>query len=173
MEDFLSPEVILNNLEISENMTAVEFGCGAGIFVIALAKRIKQGRVYGLDVQEEKLSVLKSKALVEKLINIITIHCDLEAKDGSTLARDSADIVLIPNVLFQSENKYAIINEGKRILKQGGQLLIIDWQKSSLLAPKQGIVSPDEIKKIAREAELIFKKEFSAGGHHFALLFSK
>ena len=32
---------------------------------------------------------------------------------------------------------------------------------------------PLEIKKIAREAELIFKKEFSAGGHHFALLFSK
>ncbi len=173
MEDFLSPEAILNNLEINENMTAVEFGCGAGIFVIALAKRVKQGRVYGLDVQEEKLSVLKNKASIEKLTNIVAIHCDLETKNGSTLVGDSVDIVLIPNVLFQAENKYAIINEGKRILKQGGQLLIIDWQKSSLLAPKQGIISPDEIKKIARDAELTFKKEFSAGGHHFALLFNK
>lgn len=173
MEGFLSPEEILNNLEIREDMTAVEFGCGAGIFVLALAKRLTQGRVYGLDVQEEKLSALKNKALLEKLKNVVTVHCDLETQNGSTLHANSIDIVLIPNVLFQSEDKHAIIKEGKRILKQGGQLLIIDWQKSSSLAPKQGIISPDEIKKIAESAELDFKKEFLAGGHHFALLFSK
>lgn len=173
MEGFLNPEQILNELDLRDNMTAVEFGCGAGIFALALAKRLKQGRVYGLDVQEEKLSALKNKALLEKLKNVVTIHCDLEAKDGSTLHGDSVDIVLIPNVLFQAENKHAIIEEGKRVLKQGGQLLIIDWQKSSSLAPKQGTISPDEIKKIAQGIELAFKKEFSAGGHHFGLLFSK
>lgn len=172
MEGFLSPEEILNNLEIREDMTACEFGCGSGIFVLALAKRLKQGRVYGLDVQEEKLSVLKNKVLIEKLKNVVTIHCDLETKGGSTLHRDSIDIVLIPNVLFQAENKHAIIKEGKRVLKQGGQLLIIDWQKSSSLAPKQGVVLPDEIKKIAQDIELTFKKEFSAGAYHYGLLFT-
>ena len=173
MEGFLNPEEILNNLDIREDMTAVEFGCGAGIFSLSLAKKIKQGRVYGLDIQEEKLSALKNKALLEKLKNIVTICCDLEKKDGSTLHSDSADIVLIPNILFQAENKNAIIEEGKRILKTGGQLMIIDWQKSSSLAPKQGTITPDEIKKIAEDAGLSFKREFSAGGHHFALLFSK
>ena len=173
MEGFLSPEEILNNLETREDMTAVEFGCGSGIFTLALAKRLKQGRVYGLDIQEEKLSALKNKALLEKLKNVVTIHCDLETKDGSTLHGNSVDIVLIPNVLFQTEDKHAIIEEGKRVLKQGGQLLIIDWQKSSLLAPNQGTISSDEIKKITESAELVFKKEFSAGEHHFALLFNK
>ncbi|MEK7541141.1 MAG: methyltransferase domain-containing protein [Patescibacteria group bacterium] len=173
MEGFLSPEEILNELDLKDNMTAVEFGCGAGAFALALAKQLKQGRVYGLDVQEEKISALKNKTLLEKLKNVFAIHCDLESEGGSTLHKNSADIVLIPNVLFQAENKYAIIKESERILKQGGQLLIIDWQKSSLLAPNQGTISSDEIKKITESAELVFKKEFSAGEHHFALLFNK
>ena len=98
MEGFLNPEEVLNNLEIRGDMTAVEFGCGAGIFAFALAKKLKQGRVYGLDVQEEKLSALKNKALLDKLTNVVTIHCDLEAKAGSTLHKNFVDIVLIPNV---------------------------------------------------------------------------
>lgn len=173
MEGFLNPEQILGELYLKENMTAVEFGCGVGIFALALAEKLKRGRVYGLDVQEEKLSALKNKALLEKLTNVFTIHCDLETEGGSTLHGNYADAVLIPNVLFQAENKCAIIEESKRVLKSGGQLLIIDWQKSSPLAPKQGAISPDEIKKITGDVGFIFKKEFPAGEHHFALLFNK
>ena len=173
MEGFLEPEQILNELNLRRDMTVAEFGCGAGIFSLALAKRLKQGRVYSLDVQEEKLSALKNKALLEKFTNLITIHCNLEAENGSTLHKNSMEAVLIPNVLFQSEDKHAIIKESQRVLKKGGQLLIVDWQKLSSLAPKQLAIYPEEIKKIAEDTGLDFKKEFSAGRHHFALLFRK
>lgn len=173
MESFFRPEQILNELNLRRDMTVAEFGCGSGFFSLALAKRLKQGRVYALDVQEEKLSALKNKALMENLTNLFTIHCNLETENGSTLHKNSLEAVLIPNVLFQSEDKHAIIKESKRVLKKGGQLLIVDWQKSSSLAPKQLTVYPKEIKKIAEDAELDFKKEFSAGKHHFALLFRK
>ena len=173
MEGFLNPEKVLDEFYLKKDMTAAEFGCGSGMFAILLAKRLNQGRVYGLDVQEEKLSALKNRALAENLKNLITICCDLEEKNGSTLHKNFADIVLIPNVLFQSEDKYAIIKESKRILKQGGQLLVLDWQKASPLALRQLAISPEEIKKMAQDAELTLKKEFLAGQHHFALLFSK
>jgi len=173
MEGFLNPDKILDELDLKENMTVAEFGCGTGNFTLALAKKIKQGRIYSLDIQEEKLSALKNKALLENFNNVIAIHCDLEAENGSTLHKNSVNTVLIPNLLFQTEDKNAIIKESKRVLKQGGQLLIVDWLKSSFLSPKQGIIYPEEIKKIAREIEFDFKKEFSAGEHHFGLLFNK
>lgn len=173
MEGFLNPEEVLNKLDIKEGMLAAEFGCGGGIFAIALAKRIRQGRVYGLDVLEEKLSALRNRAATENVSNIVTIVCDLENPQGSTLRSDYLDLVLIPNLLFQAENKNAIITEGKRVLKPTGQLLIIDWKRDAPLGPKKEGVSVEDIKKAGEELGLKLKNEFSAGAYHFALLFTK
>lgn len=173
MEGFLNPEEVLNNLDLKESMIACEFGCGSGGFTIPLAKRLKEGKIYGLDIQEEKLSALKNKATLQNLSNIETILCDLEKTRGSTFQNDFLDVVLIPNVLFQAEDKSAMIREAKRVLKPGGQLLIVDWKKDVSFGPKEGRISAEEVKKIAEELGLKFKKEFSAGTYHYGLLFTK
>ena len=173
MPDFLNVEHILHELGLGENMLVAEFGCGAAHFTLAIARKVKKGRIYALDIQEEKLSALKSKVAQEKMNNVFTILADLEADNGSTLQSNSLDIVLIPNVLFQAENKHAIINEGARILKRGGELLIIDWAKRTPFNAKEVLVSPDEMKKIAAELNLSLKKEFEAGDYHYGLLFVK
>lgn len=173
MEGFLNPEEVLKELELKDGMIAAEFGTGAGIFSIALAKKLKLGKVYGLDIQEEKLSALKNRAVLEKLFNIETIVCDLEAVKGSTLPNNSIDIILVCNVLFQAENKSAIIIEAKRVVKMGGQVLIIDWKETAPFGPKEGRITADQVKKIAIEAGLTLKKEFPAGAYHYGLLFKE
>lgn len=173
MPDFLKVEDVLNEIELKEDMLGAEFGCGSAIFTIILARRLNKGRVYALDIQEEKLSALKGKLSVQKINNVHTILCDLEANKGSTLRDNYLDIVLIPNILFQSEDRYGIINEANRILKTGGQLLIIDWLKAGSFGPRGNLVSPDEVKKIAETLGLSLKKEFATGDYHYALLFVK
>ncbi len=173
MKTFLNPEDFFKKLTLKEDMLACEFGCGSGIFAISLAKRLKKGKVYGLDIQEEKLSVLKSRAILENLLNIETIVCDLEKPKGSTLQNDFLDLVLIPNVLFQAEEKGAIIEEAKRILKPGGQLLILDWTKEAPFGPEEGRITVTQVKKIAEKLNLKLKKEFSAGAYHYGLVFTK
>jgi len=173
MADFLKIDEVLNNLDLKENMLGAEFGCGSAVFAIALAKKLNKGRIYGLDIQEEKLSALKGKMSAEKINNIHTILCDLESDRGSTLNDNFLDVVLIPNVLFQADDKYAIIKEAKRVLKSGGQLLVIDWLKHSPFNLKETLISPEEVKKIAGTLGLSLKKEFAAGDYHYALLFIK
>jgi len=58
-------------------------------------------------------------------------------------------VVLIPNLLFQVENKCAIIKEGERILKPSGQLLIVDrageiasLKEIKIMAPPTDCLSP-------------------------------
>lgn len=174
MADFLKVNEVLNELDLKESMLGAEFGCGSAMFAIALARKLKKGRVYALDIQEEKLSALKGKLSLEKINNVQTTLCDLEADKGSTLKDNSLDIILIPNVLFQSSNKTAIIKEAKRILKPKAQLLVIDWLKKSAFSPAaKDMVSPDEIKKIAETLGFTLKKELAAGDYHYALLFIK
>ena len=65
------------------------------------------------------------------------------------------------------------MQEAKRVLKVGGQLLVIDWLKVSPLGPKENLVSVDEVKKMAGELGLAFKQQFASGDYHYALLFIK
>lgn len=173
MADFLKVEEVLSELDLKEDMSAAEFGCGSALFALALSRKLKKGRVYAIDIQEEKLSALRGKLSIEKINNVSTILSDLESEGGSTLPSNSLDVVLIPNVLFQAEDKYAMIKEAERVLKSGGQLLVIDWLKAIPSHPKLSMISPDEIKKIADSLGLSLKKEFHAGDYHFVLLFTK
>jgi ubiquinone/menaquinone biosynthesis C-methylase UbiE len=173
MPDFLKVEEVLANLDITETMSGAEFGCGSAVFTMSMAKKMHKGRVYALDVQEEKLSALKGRMLHEKVGNITTVLADLEAVRGSGLEDNLLDVVLIPNVLFQAENKYAMIVEGARITKKGGQLLIIDWLPGSSFSPKEGMIKPEEMKEMVKKAGLVFKKEWNAGDFHYAQLFIK
>ncbi len=173
MPSFLDPKKVLDQLDLKADMIAAEFGCGSSGFVISLAKRLNEGLVYGLDIQEAPLSALKSRALLENITNIRLIRCNLEKEKGSTLTDDSLDLVLIPNVFFQIENKDATITEADRVLKKGGKLVVIDWLPEATQGPVKGRVSPKEMEELAEKAGFKKIKEIEAGKYHYCLLFKK
>jgi len=163
----------LDQLELRADIVAADFGCGSGGFVIPLAKRLEDGLVYALDIQKEPLSALKGRALTENVSNIRIIRCDLEKPKGSTLSDFSLDLVLMVNILFQAEEKGAIISEAKRVLKKEGDLVVIDWLPKATQGPSKGRISPAEVKKITRGCGFKLEKEFEAGKYHYGLLFTK
>lgn len=173
MVGFLDPENVLKELELKEDMVVAEFGCGSGNFAIPLAKKLKEGKVYGLDIQEEPLSALKGRAQLEAISNIETIRCNLEEEGGSTLPDGFLDLVLIPNVLFQIEDKKIMMGEAVRILKKNGKILVADWKEDSSFGPKEGRIPAKEVKKIAKELGLRLEKEFKPGIFHWGLIFEK
>lgn len=154
-------------------MTAADFGCGSGGWVIPLAKRLEQGLVYAIDIQEEPLSALESKMKLEGIQNIKKILSDIEIENGSKVPVLSCDLVLMTNLLFQVEKKKEIFKEADRILKPRGKILVVDWKPGVSLGPEEGRISPEEVKELAGEFNLRLKKEFSAGDYHYGLVFEK
>lgn len=173
MEGFLNPEEVLNQLDLREDMVVADFGCGSGGWVIPLAKRLKTGRIYAIDILEEPLSALKSKIQIEKISNIEIILSDVESKNGSTLNHESCDLVLMTNLFFELEDKKSVLEEGKRVLKEGGKILVVDWKKDAPLGPKERGVSAEDIKKIAKDIDLKIEREFEAGSFHWGLILVK
>ena len=173
MEGFLNPEEVLNQLELREDMIVVDFGSGSGGWSLPLAQRLKRGKVYAIDILEEPLSALRGKAEHEGIFNIKTILSDIEKKGGSKLPDNSCDLVLMTNLLFQVEDKKGVMEEGKRVLKKEGRILVVDWKKESTFGPQSGRISAEEVKKIAKELGFEVEKEFSAGSCHYALLLRK
>lgn len=121
MEDFLDPLKILKQLNLRKDMVAADFGSGSGGWAMPLAKKLEDGLVYAIDILNEPLSALIGKIALEKVSNIKTICSNIEGKNGSTLSDSSVDLVLMTNLLFQAEDKEAILAEAKRILKKAAK----------------------------------------------------
>jgi ubiquinone/menaquinone biosynthesis C-methylase UbiE len=164
MSEFLNPLKVINEIPLKEEMSIADFGCGSGGWVIPLAKKAKDGKIYALDVLEEALSALRSNAELEKVYNVRTILCDVER--GTELQSNLFDLVIMSNLLFQVEDKEEVIDEGKRILKEKGLLLVVDWT-----------FREDSTQEILEEKVLNkgFKKikNINAGDNHFASLYEK
>lgn len=168
-QSFLNPEKVLRQLRLKEDIVVADFGCGSGGWVIPLAREVEERKIYAIDILEEPLSALKARAKLEKISTIETIQADVETEKGSRLPDSCCDLVLMTNLLFQCEDKSAILKEGKRVLKPRGKILIVDWKKDAPLGPKEGRISLEEIKRLAREINLKVAKELEAGIYHWAL----
>jgi len=171
---FVNPDNVLSKLGLRDFMKAVDFGCGSGSWVLPLAKILDEGSVFAVDVQEEPLSALAGKAKHEGLQNITTITADLEEKIPD-IKDDSLDLVIIANTLFQLENKIAVLNEAKRVLKNGGKLLLVDWKIAVSLGPKQGRISKLDALALVKQAGFTSEKDLEqeTGIYHYGLVFVK
>jgi ubiquinone/menaquinone biosynthesis C-methylase UbiE len=172
---FLKPEEIINQLNIAKGMQVADFGCGAGYFVIPAAKLVgDEGKVYALDILDSALESVRSRARIEGLFNIITKHCNLEVLMSSQIDNNSVDLVLLSNILFQSNDKAGIIKEAVRILKKNGSLAIIDWLPGQFLGPSKDLIVPlEDIKKMAENNGTKFNKNISIDTYHWGMIFIK
>ncbi len=170
MVSFLDPSKLITQLPLKDGDIVADFGAGSGGWTIPLAKKLRGGRIYAFDIQPEVLSALKGRAELEGIHNIETRICNLEEPQATKLENESVDMVLIANVLFEIEDKPAILKEAKRILKPQGKLVIIDWQPGAPIGPKQGVVSPQEIKALFENLGLELEKESKAGAFHYLII---
>lgn len=167
---FLDPVKVLTQINLKESMVAADFGCGSGGWVIPLAKMLKNGKVHAIDILQEPLSALRAKLKAEKLFNVDVIHSDVEKR--SKLSSNSCDLVLMTNLLFQAEDRQGILEEAKKVLKEGGKILIVDWKSGASIGPTDK-VSAKEAQGLAEKVGLEFVSVFDAGIYHWALVFTK
>ncbi len=173
---FINPEQIIKTIGVRPGTQAADFGSGSGFYSIPLAKAVGSGgKVYAFDIQPEMLELTRSKARQARLLNISAMRADLERERGTNLAENTMDLALISNILFQSEKKSAILKEAFRILKNGGELALIEWSPYGRGAgPKTDKIIPKQAaEKLAEDAGFKMIKEFDAGENHYGLLYLK
>lgn len=173
---FADPQSIVDQLEINPGMTVADFGCGAGFFSLPIAKKVgEEGRVYALDVIPAKLESVESQAKTLNLTNIIAQRVNLEAPEGSKLGTESVDWVIMKDILFQNKGKDKILEEAKRILKKGGQALIIEWNKEDTnIGPEKELrIFKETLVDLAIKNGWTIDKEIEAGNFHYGLILKK
>ena len=175
-EGFLNPDAVVGEFGIVSGMSIADFGCGAGHIGILVAQQVgKDGQVIALDIMEDKLESIKTRAKAAGLENLETKRANLEVVGNTGLGDNTQDMVLLINILFQSNKKSDILKEAKRVLKSGGSVILVDWKKGG-----GGFGPPNELRTDTGEMQAIFTAEgfalvrqFNAGQFHYGLIFKK
>ena len=173
--EFLNVGKIVGELDIAPNETIADFGAGHGFFSVAFGRRVgPSGQVFAVDILKTALESIRSQAKIEGLFNIKIIWGNLEKPNGSTLPAGVCDAVMIANVLFQAPDKSAILLEAKRVLKDGGRLMVIEWKPYIAVGPKkESRMSEAELKQLVLSKGFSELKTIDAGTHHYGFVFKK
>lgn len=176
VENFAHPPRNVKAFGLQPGMSVADFGSGSGAYVELIATELSDsGHVYAIDIQKDLLRRTYNEAKRKNHHSIKVLWGDLESPGGSKIADTALDFVLISNLLFQIDDKPMVLAEAFRVLKHRGRLAIIDWSESfGGMGPEKGAVCTEEsARSLAEQAGLTFEKSFTAGAHHYGLIFRK
>ena len=172
---FAHPKDHIEFLELDHGMKVLDVGAGSGHHVIEIARAVgNTGHVYALDVQKDLLSRIKKEATEAHVHNVDIMWGDIEKKGGTRLQDGICDRVLVANVMFQLDDKIDAIHEMKRVLKQAGRIMIIDWKDSvGHEAHAKMIISQIEMEHLFASSGFSKERDFDAGSHHYGIIMRK
>lgn len=172
---FVDPEKNLKALGLTENSIVVDLGAGTGFYSLIASHIVSSGKVYSVEIQKDFVDVIRDKIKASRIKNIEVFWGDIEKIGGTKLADHIADAVILSNVLFQVEDRDKTIEEAKRVLKDGGQVLLIDWlDNSSLINQKKiNIIDKSKMREIFEKHGFVFVRDIDAGAHHYGMILKK
>jgi ubiquinone/menaquinone biosynthesis C-methylase UbiE len=175
MGNFINPASVVAQTGLMQAQTVADLGCGNGFFVLPAAQMVgKDGMVYAVDVQENKLAATVSIANQFGFKNIRVLKADLE-KPLLDLEENSCDLVIVGNILHEIRQKDPLIKNVYRLLKTGGRVVAVEWKRTATPfgPPLEKRVDQQRLEIMLMGAGLRKVKELETDGYHYAELYEK
>lgn len=139
---YQKPHEVIQALQLRPGEVIADIGAGSGYFSLRLAQHVGgAGHIYAVDVSPDMIRRLNQRIHEARLVNISTIL----ARPDNPLLPQPVDRFLFVNVWHHIEDQPGYLGLMKKLLKPGGQLVMIDFHKRDLP------VGPPAAMKIARE----------------------
>jgi ubiquinone/menaquinone biosynthesis C-methylase UbiE len=124
------PDQVIAALGLRAGETLADIGAGSGYFSFRFARALgNSGRVYAVDISPDMILYMNRRIRDLKLNNVVTV---LSAPDDPLLPDGTVDRFFICNTWHHIENKAKYLGLMKKMLKPGGQVVIVDYKKKEL-----------------------------------------
>ena len=144
---------LLKELHVVPGQVICDMGCGNGFYTLKLAQLTgNTGRVYAVDIQPEMLDMLRQRAKVASLENIVPL---LGTDTAPRLPENSIDLMLMVDVYHEFSQPEAMLKAIRKSLKPTGRIALVEFRAEDPKVP----IKPEH--KMTKQQAL---KEFSANG---------
>jgi ubiquinone/menaquinone biosynthesis C-methylase UbiE len=129
-DEWQRPQEVVKALALKPGMSVADLGAGTGYFSRYLSSAVgESGTVFAVEVEPNLIVHLRERAEKEASANVIPI---LASYDNPRLPPRSVDLVLIVDTFHHIDDRRTYLEKLNRVLKRGGRVVIIDWQKREL-----------------------------------------
>jgi arsenite methyltransferase len=155
---YQKPREVITALGLKSGEIVADIGAGSGYFTFRLAQHVgDKGKIYAVDVSPDMILHINRRVRELKATNIVSILADA---DDPLLFDGSIDRFFFSNSWHHIEAPTKYLSQVKRMLKPGGEVVIIDFHKKDLP------VGPPLQMKIAREDVI---KQMDTNGFRLAM----
>jgi ubiquinone/menaquinone biosynthesis C-methylase UbiE len=149
-QKLLQPAKLLRSLGLRAGEALADIGCGPGFFTLPAAEIVgARGLVYAADIQGDMLSAVKTRANDANLTNVQVIK---SSDTQVPIPPASVDMVLLAFTLHEIDQRARFLHRVSRLLKPGGKLVVIEWERQPD-APGPQINVPVTAEDVAKDAE--------------------
>jgi cyclopropane fatty-acyl-phospholipid synthase-like methyltransferase len=142
-DEYQKPHEVLMALDLKQGETIADIGSGSGYFALRFAAHVgEKGRVLAVDIDPDMVRYLNRRVRDAGVRNVQTI---LAEPNDPLLADASVDRFVVVDTWHHIEKPLEYLALMKKMLKPGGQIVMIDFQKKELP------FGPPMEMKIARE----------------------
>ena len=140
---YQKPHEVLTALNLKPGEVIADIGAGSGYLTFRLSHFVgDKGKVYVVDVSPDMILHINRRIRETKVTNVVTILADA---DDPLLTDRSVNRFFICDVWHHVDNQTKYLSLMKKMLKPGGEVVMIDFHKKELP------VGPPMQMKIARE----------------------
>lgn len=153
------PDRVIAALSLRPTDVVADIGAGTGYMAVRLARHLKAGTVFAVDIEPNMVRHLAERAKASGIGNLRAIT----ATATSPNLPESVDVVFLLNVYHHISERPAYFKRLRSSLKAGGRIAIVDFRPESPVGqPKQFRLSAKQIR-----TEMTAAGFQPAGSHDF------
>lgn len=127
---YQKPHEVVHALGVKPGEVIADIGAGSGYFTFHLARHVgERGKIYAVDVNPDMVRHINRRIRELKTANVVSVLAD---PDDPLLFERSIDRFFICDVWHHVENRVKYLSRMKKMLKPGGEIVMIDFHKKEL-----------------------------------------
>ncbi len=154
-ETYANRAEVAKAVGLKPGMAVADVGAGTGIYEPVFAKDVgPQGKVYAVDIAKPLLALIDKKMKEAGVTNVTTVLGDDKSLN---LPANSADVVFTSDVYHHFEYPQTILADIRRVLKDGGQFIVVDYDHVP------GVTPPAMLKHVRTDKKTVIAEVTQAG----------
>ncbi|RYE17980.1 MAG: class I SAM-dependent methyltransferase [Sphingobacteriaceae bacterium] len=118
-------ELAISKIPISKDAVVADIGAGTGYYTFRIAKKVPQGKVFAVDVQNEFITYLsqKKKQLQQQNVQVVK-----GTETSPDLPENTVDLAFMVDVYHELLYPHEVLQSLRKALKPGGKLLLLEYR---------------------------------------------
>ena len=138
-------DLLINALPLEPDDVVADIGAGTGYFSLPIARRVPQGRVLAVDIQQQMLDIIAERVRQGAPGNIETV---LGTITDPNLPQNGVDLILLVDTYHEFSHPYEMGRAMADALIAGGKLVLIEYRAEDPSVPIKRLHKMSEAQSI-------------------------